>query len=81
MTTNGIHLNLPLELSNPPGPPHIKPSSIAAIFDPVAPCSVVAHVDVLVTGCARERVLSAVLQQVETLLPAPPCSSTPPAQG
>ena len=21
MTTNGIHLNLPLELSNPPGPP------------------------------------------------------------
>ena len=22
MTTNGIHLNLPLELSNPPGPPH-----------------------------------------------------------
>ena len=23
MTTNGIHLNLPLELSNPPGPPHL----------------------------------------------------------
>ena len=22
MTTNGIHFNLPLELSNPPGPPH-----------------------------------------------------------
>ena len=24
MTTNGIHFNLPLELSNPPGPPQIE---------------------------------------------------------
>ena len=24
MTTNGIHFNLPLELSNPPGPPHSR---------------------------------------------------------
>ena len=23
LTTNGIHLNLPLELSNQPGPPHV----------------------------------------------------------
>ena len=25
MTTNGIHFNLPLELSNPPGPPQVLP--------------------------------------------------------
>ena len=24
LTTNGLHLNLPLELSNEPGPPHIQ---------------------------------------------------------
>ena len=27
MTTNGLHLNLPLELSNEPGPPHLTPAS------------------------------------------------------
>ena len=29
MTTNGIHLNLPLELSNPPGPPQMPSQSWA----------------------------------------------------
>ena len=34
MTTNGLHLNLPLELSNEPGPPHFLPwTTFARIVD------------------------------------------------
>ena len=45
MTTNGIHLNLPLELSNQPGPPHHAAAPNGSVgTNPNATCLSGSHV-------------------------------------